>query len=65
MYALKTVACSWMTSTRRRDAVGDKFGAAVALSADGTVLAVGASYNDAGGNADAGQVKGVPVVRCD
>ena len=42
------------------DAVGDKFGAAVALSADGTVLAVGASYSDAGGNADAGQVKGVP-----
>ena len=67
VFSFDSASNDWVQtgSTLSGDAVGDQFGAAVALTADGTVLAVGASYNDAGGNADAGQVKGVRIVRCD
>ena len=36
---------------------GDAFGSSVSLSDDGTVMAVGAPYNDPGGRTDAGHVR--------
>ena len=61
VYEFSSGSNDWVQigSTLNGDAVGDEFGTAVALSADGTVLAVGASSNDAGGNVNSGHVKGV------
>ena len=39
------------------EAAGDNFGISVAMSSDGTRLAVGATYNDAAGLTDAGHVR--------
>jgi hypothetical protein len=42
--------------TQSNGAAGDSFGGAVALSSDGSTLAVGALYDDVNGNADQGSV---------
>ena len=59
VYEFSSGSNDWVQigSTLNGDAVGDEFGTAVALSADGIVLAVGASSNDAGGNVSSGHVK--------